>query len=209
MINKHYAENIIEGLEDSLEKSDIDNLYYLMELADRAFRKEIPEISECLEETIGYSGTIFRNAQIMVDLINTNLENQEVLSYEIKEFEIDDSVFNELITRSFELYKDSKIELATQQLWDAFERIKTYDKQLEKKESADNLVILMSKGNADYKTILDEEFGSLTSIGNRFRISHHETFITDIICKEHYEYLFHRCLALLRLATKAVRENKY
>lgn len=41
MINKHYAENIIEGLEDSLEKSDIDNLYYLMELADRAFRKEI------------------------------------------------------------------------------------------------------------------------------------------------------------------------
>ena len=209
MINKHYAENIVEGLEDSLEKSDIDNLYYLMELADRAFRKEIPEISECLEETIGYSGTIFRNAQIMVDLININLENQEVLSYEIKEFEIDDSVFNELITKSFELYKDSKIELATQQLWDAFERIKTYDKQLEKKESADNLVILMSKGNADYKTILDAEFGSLTSIGNRFRIRHHETFITDIICKEHYDYLFHRCLALLRLATKAVRENNF
>ena len=131
MINKHYAENIVEGLEDSLEKSDIDNLYYLMELADRAFRKEIPEISECLEETIGYSGTIFRNAQIMVDLININLENQEVLSYEIKEFEIDDSVFNELITKSFELYNVSIIELATQQLWDAFERIKTYDKQLE------------------------------------------------------------------------------
>lgn len=209
MINKHYAENIIEGLEDSLEKSDIDNLYYLMELADRAFRKEIPEISECLNEAMNFNGTIFRNVQIMVDLININLENQEVLSYEIKEFEIDDSVFNELITKSFELYKDSKIELATQQLWDAFERIKTYDKQLEKKESADNLVISMSKGNADYKTILDAEFGSLTSIGNRFRIRHHETFVKDIIYKEHYDYLFHRCLALLRLATKAVRENKY
>lgn len=62
MLNKHYAENIIEGLEDSIEKSDIDNLYYLMELAHRAFRKEIPEISECLEETIESSGTIFRNA---------------------------------------------------------------------------------------------------------------------------------------------------
>ena len=136
MINKHYAENIIEGLEDSLEKSDIDNLYYLMELADRAFRKDIPEISECLEETIGFSGAIFRNAQIMLDLINIYLEDHEVLLYEIKEFEIDDCGFNELITKSFELYKDSKIELATQQLWDAFERIKTYDKQLEKKDSA-------------------------------------------------------------------------
>lgn len=209
MINKHYAENIIEGLEDSLEKSDIDNLYYLMELADRAFRKDIPEISECLEETIGSSGTIFRNAQIMLDLINIYLEDHEVLLYEIKEFEIDDCGFNELITKSFELYKDSKIELATQQLWDAFERIKTYDKQLEKKDSAKNLVILMSKGNSDYKGILDEEFKNLTSIGNNFRIRHHETSKNDIICKEHYDYLFHRCLALLRLATKAIRENKY
>lgn len=209
MINKHYAENIVEGLEDSIEKSDIDNLYYLMELANRAFRKEIPAISECLEETIGSSGTIFRNAQIMVDLININLENQEVLLYEIKEFEIDDSVFHELITNSFELYKESKIELATQQLWDAFERIKTYDKQLEKKDSAENLVILMSEGNEDYKEILKQEFSNLTSIGNHFRIRHHETFIKDIICKEHYDYLFHRCLALLRLATKAIRENKY
>lgn len=209
MINKHYAENIIEGLEDSLEKSDIDNLYYLMELADRAFRKDIPEISECLEETIGSSGTIFRNAQIMLDLINIYLEDHEVLLYEIKEFEIDDCGFNELITKSFELYKDSKIELATQQLWDAFERIKTYDKQLEKKDSAKNLVILMSNGNSDYKEILDEEFKNLTSIGNNFRIRHHETSKNDIICKEHYDYLFHRCLALLRLATKAVRENEY
>lgn len=209
MINKHYAENILEGLENSLEKSDIDNLYYLIELADRAFRKDIPEISECLEETIESSGTIFRNAQIMLDLINIYLEDHEVLLYEIKEFEIDDCGFNELITKSFELYKDSKIELATQQLWDAFERIKTYDKQLEKKDSAKNLVILMSKGNSDYKEILDEEFKNLTSIGNNFRIRHHETSKNDIICKEHYDYLFHRCLALLRLATKAIRENKY
>lgn len=81
----------------------------------------------------------------MVDLININLENQEVLLYEIKEFEIDDSVFNELITKSFELYKDSKLELATQQLWDALERIKTYDKQLKKNESAKKLVILILK----------------------------------------------------------------
>ena len=114
-----------------------------------------------------------------------------------------------MITKSFELYKDSKIELATQQLWDAFDRIKTYDKQLEKKDSAKNLVILMSKGNEDYKEILNKEFSNLTSIGNHFRIRHHETFKKDIICKEHYDYLFHRCLALLHLATKAIRENEY
>lgn len=209
MINKHYAENIVNGLEDGIKQSDATNLYYQMELADRAFRKEIPEISECLEETIGYGGTVFRNAQIMVNLINIYLEDHEVLLYETKEFEIEDGGFNELIIKSFELYKESKIELATQQLWDAFERIKTYDKQLEKKDSAENLVILMSKGNEDYKKILKQEFSNLTSIGNDFRIRHHETFKNDIICKEHYDYLFHRCLALLRLATKAVRENKY
>ncbi|MBD8956884.1 MAG: hypothetical protein EGQ83_00160 [Holdemanella biformis] len=180
-----------------------------MELADRAFRKEIPEISECLEETIRYSGTILRNAQIMVDLINIYLENHEVLLYETKKFKIDDSGFNELITKSFELYKESEIELATQKLWDAFERIKTYDKRLHKNKSAENLVFFMSKGNADYKEILDKEFRNFTSIRNDFRIRHHETFENDIIYKEHYDYLFHRCLALLRLATKAVRENKY
>lgn len=209
MINKHYAENIIEGLEDSIEKSDIDNLYYLMELADRAFRKEIPEISECLNEAMNLNGTIFRNAQIMVDLINIYLEDHEALLYEIKEFKIVDCGFNELITKSFELYKESEIELATQKLWDAFERIKTYDKRLHKNKSAENLVLLMSKENANYKEILDNEFRNLTSIGNDFRIRHHETFKNDIIYKEHYDYLFHRCLALLRLATKAIRENKY
>ena len=209
MINKHYAENIIEGLEDSIEKSDIDNLYYLMELADRAFRKEIPEISECLNEAMNFNGTIFRNAQIMVDLINIYLEDHEALLYEIKEFKIVDCGFNELITKSFELYKESEIELATQKLWDAFERIKTYDKRLHKNKSAENLVLLMSKENANYKEILDNELRNLTSIGNDFRIRHHETFKNDIIYKEHYDYLFHRCLALLRLATKAIRENKY
>ena len=196
-------------MEDSIEKSDIDNLYYLMELADRAFRKEIPEISECLNEAMNFNGTIFRNAQIMVDLINIYLEDHEALLYEIKEFKIVDCGFNELITKSFELYKESEIELATQKLWDAFERIKTYDKRLHKNKSAENLVLLMSKENANYKEILDNEFRNLTSIGNDFRIRHHETFKNDIIYKEHYDYLFHRCLALLRLATKAIRENKY
>ena len=158
---------------------------------------------------MNFNGTIFRNAQIMVDLINIYLEDHEVLLYEIKEFKIDDCGFNELITKSFELYKESEIELATQKLWDAFERIKTYDKRLHKNKSAENLVFLMSKENADYKEILDNEFRNLTSIGNDFRIRHHETFENDIIYKEHYDYLFHRCLALLRLATKAIRENKY
>lgn len=175
MINKHYAKNIIEGLRDGIEKLDIDNLYYQMELADRAFRKEIPAISECLEETVSYGGTIFRNAQIVLDLININLENQKVLLYSIKDFEIDDYDFNELIRKSFELYENAEIELVTQQLWDAFERIKTCNEQLKKDESADNLVKLMSKENKDYEEILDNEFRKLTSIGNGFRIRHHET----------------------------------
>ena len=40
----------------------------------------------------------------------------------------------------------------------------------------------------------------LTTIGNNFRIRHHETNKIDIVDIRHYDYFFNRCLALIALA---------
>lgn len=63
----------------------------------------------------------------------------------------------------------------------------------------------VSKNNAAYKAMLEEEFASLTKLGNEFRIRHHETDKKDICCNKHYDYLFHRCIAVLRLVTSILR----
>lgn len=66
---------------------------------------------------------------------------------------------------------------------------------------------IVSKNNAEYREMVEEEFTSLTKLGNDFRIRHHETNKKDICCIEHYDYLFHRCIAVLRLVTSVLREN--
>jgi len=42
----------------------------------------------------------------------------------------------------------------------------------------------------------------LTSIGNKYRIRHHETDKIDITDVRYYDYLFNRCLSLIALAIK-------
>lgn len=51
-----------------------------------------------------------------------------------------------------------------------------------------------------YKTLFSAEFKELTTIGNNFRIRHHETNKIDIVDIRHYDYFFNRCLALIALA---------
>lgn len=57
--------------------------------------------------------------------------------------------------------------MATEKVWDAFERIKTYYQQYDKKTSADRLLDVISKGDADYKAMLQEEFSALTKLGKQ------------------------------------------
>ena len=50
------------------------------------------------------------------------------------------------------------------------------------------------------RVVLTAEFKELTTIGNNFRIRHHETNKIDIVDIRHYDYFFNRCLALIALA---------
>ncbi|MBR7683718.1 hypothetical protein KDK43_03735 [Streptococcus equi subsp. zooepidemicus] len=54
--------------------------------------------------------------------------------------------------------------------------------------------------DSNYENLFNKEFGELTSIGNNFRIRHHETNKINIPDQRYYDYLFNRCLSLIALA---------
>lgn len=207
-MNKRYVMKTIAELQYDLENDYTETkLFDDISRAEKMFGKDVPAIHDCVEEVQHFNGTIRRNAQIVVDLLEVALSEQASLSYDLVDFQIDDHEFNKLVEQAFQYYKEARIDTATEKIWDAFERIKTFYKQYDKKGSITKLIDIVSKNNAEYREMVEDEFTSLTKLGNDFRIRHHETNKKDICCKEHYDYLFHRCIAVLRLVTSVLREN--
>lgn len=207
-MNKRYVMKTIAELQYDLENDYTETkLFDDISRAEKLFGKDVPAIHDCVEEVQHFNGTIRRNAQIVVDLLEVALPEQASLSYDLVDFQIDDHEFNKLVEQAFQYYKEARIDTATEKIWDAFERIKTFYKQYDKKGSITKLIDIVSKNNAEYREMVEEEFTSLTKLGNDFRIRHHETNKKDICCKEHYDYLFHRCIAVLRLVTSVLRGN--
>ena len=207
-MNKRYVMKTIAELQYDLENDYTETkLFDDISRAEKLFGKDVPAIHDCVEEVQHFNGTIRRNAQIVVDLLEVAMSEQASLSYDLVDFQIDDHEFNKLVEQAFQYYKEARIDRATEKIWDAFERIKTFYKQYDKKGSITKLIDIVSKNNAEYREMVEEEFTSLTKLGNDFRIRHHETNKKDICCKEHYDYLFHRCIAVLRLVTSVLREN--
>lgn len=89
---------------------------------------------------------------------------------------------------------------ATEKIWDALERLKTYYTDKNKKQSAEKIVNDMAGGQSDFVTLFETEFKALTDIGNNYRIRHHETNKIHIADVRHYDYFFNRCLSLIALA---------
>lgn len=111
----------------------------------------------------------------------------------------------DLINHATTLYSSSNVsdkQIAVEKLWDAFERLKTYHSDLDKKESAEKIVRAISNKNDACKELFDDEFKKLTSIGNQFRIRHHEIGKIGITDNNYYDYFFQRCFALINLALK-------
>ena len=109
----------------------------------------------------------------------------------------------ELLQEAILLHKSpypADIRDATEKIWDAFERLKTYYTALNKRDSAAKIVNDMSGGQDNYITLFDTEFTALTKLGNNFRIRHHETDKIEITDIRYYDYFFNRCLSLIALA---------
>jgi hypothetical protein len=114
---------------------------------------------------------------------------------------ISETGLKELVLEAVRYYSENNKEIAVEKLWDAFERLKTYySPQLNKAKSAEKIIEDMSASEPHYKAIYEQEFRTLTNIGNSFRIRHHETTKIDIGDSRQYDYFYKRCLALVSVA---------
>lgn len=104
----------------------------------------------------------------------------------------------ELLQEANNYYDEGNFKIAVEKLWDAFERLKTYySPTLDKKNSINKIISDMSGNKKHYKEVFEKEFHELTTIGNSFRIRHHETTKVDIEDNRHYDYFYKRCLSLI------------
>nr|WP_254636397.1 hypothetical protein [Bacillus paralicheniformis] len=111
---------------------------------------------------------------------------------------IGEAGLKELLQEANTYYENGNLKIAVEKLWDAFERLKTYySPALDKKKSVNRIIDDMSGNKEPFKKMFDKEFYDLTTIGNNFRIRHHETTKIDIEDDEHYEYFYKRCLSLI------------
>lgn len=122
---------------------------------------------------------------------------------------VHESGLRQLLFEAVQLYKNPRPDinkLALDKVWDAFERLKTIyvDADIDKKHSVAEVVSKVSCGREAYGKLIDDEFKSLTTIGNTFRIRHHELDKIDLCDDNYVEYLFSRCFSLIALAIKYI-----
>lgn len=131
--------------------------------------------------------------------LNDEIQNEgkEILNQ--SEISSSDKLINEKIEES-KLYirsnESNKKQMAVEQIWDAFERLKTIYGE-DKKDSAEKLINTVSNGSIATKELLEKEFKELTKIGNEFHIRHFENGRKPLESDEFREYLYFRILSLI------------
>ncbi|WP_203821567.1 hypothetical protein [Paractinoplanes ferrugineus] len=105
-----------------------------------------------------------------------------------------DELFNDAFARFVSRFRADRQD-ALEKLWDGFERLKTLQLGGQKQNSI--ALLLDNAASEPFRTVLDEEFRTLTSIGNRFRIRHHEHDQQELPNGDAGDYLFIRCANLI------------
>lgn len=91
---------------------------------------------------------------------------------------------------------------ALKELWDAFERIKTVSAPEKNKKQSMTLLLDSCSSDPKFRSELETEAQTLTSIGNAFFIRHSEMSQVKLADSDHIEYLFHRLASFMLLLTK-------
>jgi hypothetical protein len=90
-----------------------------------------------------------------------------------------------------------------EKLWDAFERAKTLEPGVDKKERVKALLDRAAAGTGlRFREVLEDEAIALTKIGNTFCIRHFETDKEPLREPDQIDALFHRMFSFLRLVLK-------
>ena len=93
-------------------------------------------------------------------------------------------------------------QAALMYIWGAFERMKTYYEEEDKKNSTKKII---SKVSVELDTdLFDNEFKKLTYIGNNYRIRHHETNKKEIKDSDTVNYLFIRIYSLIDFCLRKI-----
>lgn len=131
-------------------------------------------------------------------------DNQIILN---NYFESTDETVNEKIIKSRNLFLNHDIGGALENIWDAFERIKTIFTELDKKNSIKKVCDVCAT-SLDYENI-NSEFLELTNLGNNYQIRHFETNKKPINDDNTKIYLYFRMLSLITFVIKQleVAEN--
>ena len=110
-----------------------------------------------------------------------------------------DNLINQKLEES-KLYirskESTKKQIALEQIWDAFERLKTIYGE-DKKSSVEELISQISNDSKVTVELLDKEFRELTKIGNDFHIRHFENGREPLESDNFREYLYFRMLSLI------------
>ena len=204
-------------------EDDISNLYHLSIkeihnfIANGLFRKKyyidacrynaidykvlIREVSKDFEEFIKNSLSASETIDLLT-VLDVNI-NMELLFH--NKANTKDEKLNELIEEAKDRFLSNDKQVGLEKLWDAYERLKTYFANgKKKKESANKISDIISE---DFdKEFIENEFKSLTKIGNNYRIRHHETDKEELNSK-HINYFFFRMLSLIDLCLMYLNEE--
>ena len=168
-------------------------------------KKDKQEFRNTINQILLKTGLLYKlsNDGKIERIVENEVLTQEIYDdiQKIKEYGLKE-LLNEAITKhKSHLLQDNKD--AVEKIWDAFERLKTYYKDLDKKCSANNIIVNITQNEHDkFKVVIEDEFKALRVIGNDFRIRHHETNKVEINDINSYDYFFNRCLSLISLAIK-------
>lgn len=201
------VEEIVIVIEKGLfRKRDFQNLSFRhsdkKEISPEEFlQTAIKNFHKFINESITANETVS-----IIDILALNVNLDLLFEYSA---DTEDDELNKLIEEAKSRFLNPKDKhIAIEKLWDAFERIKTYfDSGKQKSKSADKLVGIISN-NFD-KSFFDEEFQNLTTIGNKYRIRHHETDKAELKNSKHINYLFFRMLSLIDLCLISLSEDKH
>jgi hypothetical protein len=165
--------------------------------AETSHKSAINEFKQFMEESI--------EKEPFIDLsylLNLNINVELLFDRKIV---TQDNELDSLITEAKERFFNPKDkQIAVEKLWDAFERIKTYFESNKKRSSTRLIEISSNDFNSE---LVENEFKLLTTIGNEYRIRHHETGKLEIKNSKHIDYLFFRMLSLIDLCLKSIKEE--
>lgn len=139
----------------------------------------------------------------LADLFNLNVKNELLFN---KETKTEDETLNDLVDKAKQFFIKGEKQIALEKIWDAFERMKTVLAGKDKKDSANKLLDAISTELT--KDFFEDEFKSMTTLGNEYQIRHHEQgkkAINENLCKE---YLFFRMLSLIDFSLNKIEGLK-